>query len=445
MSHRMLLVILIFCLTCEFVEAENVVRKTLSSPNGDKVSITYNISQKNGKVTIQFTDVRHALGELHRKKYKNDDNVVALFFSRNGSFNESGTKFQGESTKAFITPAGFTYNRPVGDDGFYIASTKPTLVFDSKATEAVTLSIPFYLATHPKKGVYDIIENCGALGIPIVPEADPPKKGSQQKTIEYTVEEVVEESSSSSEEIARKFIVQIKTSLEYLDYQQEGEFSPDLINKIANLAGLKEEVKDKKVLRDIDKTLEECNQKRKELKQRAEQLAEQQEANNKQKEKDAQEEALFISCRSITDYDRFLSLYPDGKYKEEAEKNRDNLREGEKRKQKRTIWMIIGGALLAVLLFVGNQVMQSFRNIKTQRSIMQMQQNATRQVTGNAKRRAAGIIHNKTHQAINVTRNKGKTLVQKGVEKTKNATAKKGSTKAKTIGKKTNSNKQVSI
>ena len=144
-----------------------------------------------------------------------------------------------------------------------------------------------------------------------------------------------------------------------------------------------------------------------------------------------------------------MNLNPNSKYKAEAEKNRDELKakkeEEDGKQKKRTIWMIIGGALLAILLFVGNQVMQSFRNIKTQRSIMQMQQNATRQVTGNAKRRVAGIIHNKTHQAMNVTRNKGKTLVQKGVEKTKNANLKKGNTKAKIIGKKTNSNKQVSI
>jgi hypothetical protein len=438
MNYRKLLGILVLVLTCNLVGAESVT-KTLSSPNGDKVSITYNISQKNGKVTIQFTDVRHALGELHKKKNKNDDNVVALFFSRNGSFNESGTKFQGESTKAFISPAGLTYNRPVEDDGFYIASKKPTLAFDSKATEAVTLSIPFYLATHPKKGVYDIFENCGSLGIPIVPEANPQRQGSQQKTIEYTVEE--EESSFSFEEEARQRIAHINTSLDY----QEGAFSQDLINEIANLAGLKEKVKDKNVLKAIDETLAKCDQKREELKQQAKQ----QEAINEQKEKNAQEDAEFRNCRTIEDYEHFLNLNPDSKYKAEAEKNRDELKakkeEEDGKQKKRTIWMIIGGALLAVLLFVGNQVMQNFRNIKTQRSIMQMQQNATRQVTGNAKRRVAGIIHNKTHQAMNVTRNKGKTLVQKGVEKTKNASAKKGSTKAKTIGKKTNSNKQVSI
>lgn len=438
MSHRMLLVILVLSLTCKFVGAENVT-KTLSSPNGDKVIITYNISQKNEKVTIQFTDVRHTLGDLHRKKYKNDDNVVTLFFSRNGSFNESGIKFQGESTKAFISPAGLTYNRPEEDDGFYIASKKPVLAFDSKATEAVILSIPFYLATHPKKGVYDIIETCGALAIPIVPEANPQKKGSQQKTIEYTVEE--EESSFSFEEEARQRIAHINTSLDY----QEGAFSQDLINEIANLAGLKEKVKDKNVLKAIDETLAKCDKKREELKQQAKQ----QEAINEQKERIAQEDAEFRNCRTVEDYEHFLNLNPNSKYKAEAEKNRDELKakkeEEDGKQKKRTIWMIIGGALLAILLFVGNQVMQSFRNIKTQRSIMQMQQNATRQVTGNAKRRVAGVIHNKTHQAINITRNKGKTLVQKGIEKTKNTNVKKGSTKAKTIGKKTNSNKQVSI
>jgi hypothetical protein len=452
MNHRKLIGIFALLLACKFVGAENVT-KTLSSPNGDKVSVAYTVTQKNGKVTIQLTDVRQALGESHGKEYE-DDEVVVLFFSRNGSFGEKGTEFQGESTKAFMSPAGLTYNKPEEDDGFFIASQKPVLSFDSKATEAVTLSIPFYLATHPKRGVYNIFESCGNLNIRIGsgPETNPKRKESQQATIEYTIEE--EESSFSFDDEAKQRIAHVNTLLDF----QEGAFSPDLINEIASLAALREKVKNKNVLKAIDETLAKCDEKRGELKQQAKH----QEDINQQKEEDAQENTEFRQCRTIEDYDHFLKLYPNSKHKAEAEKNREELKkkkeEEDSKQKKRTIWMIVGGGLLAALLFVGNQVMQSIRNIKTQRSIMEMQKSATREATGNAKRRVKSIMHNKAHQAMNVTRNKSRDIVQKGVEKTKNVNLKKDvnkgdlpsnkptdANKVKTMKKSTNSNNQFSI
>jgi len=458
MNHYKFLGIFVFLLAHCLTYAENVT-KTLSSPSGDKVTVVYNISRKNDKVIICFSDVKQTLSRIHEKIYKNNDEIVVLFFSRNGSFDEREARFFGENTKAFISPAGLTYNKPTEDDGFFVVNQKPELVFDSKATEAVTLSIPFYLAYHPKRGFYDIFEACGTLDVPIVPPTSSSKKGSQQKTIEYSVEEE-EESSFSFEDEARQRIAQINTLLDF----QEGSFSQDLINEIANLAALREKVKDRKVIMAIDETLVKCNEKKAELRQNAqhqENINKKEEAKNQE---NAEERQLYLSCMDTTNCLRYLEIYGDeGKYSQQVKEKLKTLRDQKKTsdaKQKhRTIWMIIGGGLMAALLFVGNQAMQSFRNIKTQRSILEMQQDITRRATGTAKRRAKSIIHNKTHQAMNATRNKGRDLMQKGVEKSKSINLKKkdgskgvtqangsdDTNKAKTVKAKTNNNKQFSI
>ena len=61
--------------------------------------------------------------------------------------------------------------------------------------------------------------------------------------------------------------------------------------------------------------------------------------------------------------------------------------------------MIVGGALLAVLLFVSNQVLQTMRNRRTQRSMMQIQQDAVNRAKSMAKGKAKGAIRKQTDKA----------------------------------------------
>lgn len=444
MRHFKFSLALALLLACNLASAHKAT-ETLSSPNSDKVSITYEILQNNGKVTICFTNVRKTIGN-HGRKYQNPDEIVVLFFDRKGGY-DSDVHFSGEiNTNPFTIPAGLEYKK--SEDGFFIIgqSTPPKLTFEMTASAAVDLSIPIYLAWHPKRGKYEVFQHCGNLDIAIAPETTPQKKGSQQKTVEYAVED--EESSFSFEDEARQRIAHINALLAY----QEDSFSPELVNEIACLNALKAKINDKRILTEIDETLERCDEKRDEIKQQAQQR----ENANKQEEAKAIEDAEFRNCRTAEDYDHFLKLYPNSEHKAEAEKNRDELKQEKenetKKQQKRTIWIIIGGGLMAALLFVGNQVMQSVRNIKTQRSIMEMQQDVTRRATGTAKRRAKSVLHNKTHEAMNATRNKGRDLMQKGTEKAKTINLKKkdgGSTQANgntnKTKTKTNGNKQISI
>jgi cytoskeletal protein RodZ len=87
------------------------------------------------------------------------------------------------------------------------------------------------------------------------------------------------------------------------------------------------------------------------------------------------------------------------------------------KEKKRNIWMIIGGVLMAILLFVGNQVLQSVRNIRTQRSMMQMQQDATNRAKNMAKSKAQGAIRKQTGKITNQAKQKGQTAMRNVIDK----------------------------
>ena len=377
MRHLKFPLVLILLLVCDLASA-NKVTETLSTPAGDKVAITYEITQKGGKATICFTNVRKTLGN-HGRKFKNPDEVVVLFFDRKGGY-DSDVHFSGDiNTNPFMIPAGLEYKK--SEDGYYIIgqSTPPKLTFDMTATGSVDLSIPIYLAWHPKRGKYEVFQHCGNLNIAIAPETAPqPQKGrAGQRTESY---EYTEEVGTDYDELARSLINKINTTLDWMD--ENSSFGPELINQISALKDLETKINNKSLKMEIRQTLSACDEKREELNQQAEHrdnIIKQEEA---KAQKDAEERQVYLSCMDIQTCQHYLELYPNGEYKAEVETKLARLKADEKeakeKQQKRTIWTIIGGGLLAALLFVGNQVMQSVRNIKTQRSIMEMQQDVTR-------------------------------------------------------------------
>lgn len=421
--------------------------KTLVTAQGDKVTVSYDVTRKNGKIVVKFVGSRLTLGE-HGGKYSNPSEIVALFFDRKGGYSD---EFIGKvNTRPFTVPAGLQYNNRSEDGYFCLPHTPPpSLSFESTTTDAIALIIPLYLAKHKKRGEYEVFQYCGDIDISIAPENTPRPQNGKKEQASSTVEYVEEEVGTDNDALAELLITKVKTML---DYQDNTSFSPELINQISELKQLKSKVSSAKLRQEIEQVLESCDAKREELNKKAEE----QEVIEKQKAAEAMDDAEFRNCRTIEDYEHYLKNNPDGKHRSEAEAEKADL-EGQKKAQedkqhKRTVWMIIGGALLAILLFVGNQVMQSFRNIKTQRSIMQMQKDVAGQAAGTAKRRAKSLIRNKTHTAMNATRNKGRDLMQKGVQKTKGAAKKGGkesaasaAAKPKTMNKLGNNNKQISI
>ena len=84
----------------------------------------------------------------------------------------------------------------------------------------------------------------------------------------------------------------------------------------------------------------------------------------------------------------------------------------EESSQKRTIWMIIGGIILAILGFVGNQAFQHYRNVRNEKNMMSMQQSIVRRAEDEAKRRAQSMARQKVNQVQNAARRKSQDYVR---------------------------------
>ena len=179
--------------------------------------------------------------------------------------------------------------------------------------------------------------------------------------------------------------------------ETELPFSQSLQMEIYNLRSLKERVNDTEVIERINEVLLDYSNKEHELKnaQNDASLAAQAEEQAMAAQQKAEEEA---------------------KEKEAEEKARIQ----EEKQQKRTLWMIIGGVILGVLGFVGNAVFKHFRDVRNQKSIMQMQESIAKQAEHEAARRSIEIIRNRAHKLANSGKSKLRESIQKGDRTKKN-------------------------
>lgn len=104
--------------------------------------------------------------------------------------------------------------------------------------------------------------------------------------------------------------------------------------------------------------------------------------------------------------------------------------------KKRTIWMIIGGVLLAALSFIGNHIFQVRRN----KSMMEMTENLGRRTIENAERRAKGMARSKVNREVNAIKRKSKEAISAPVKE-----AFKSKKKDDTKNKDKNNGKIISI
>ena len=179
-------------------------------------------------------------------------------------------------------------------------------------------------------------------------------------------------------------LASIELIKQLLARETEVPFSQTLQMEIFNLRSLKSKIKDPDVTGRINEVMLMCTDKEQELKaagQSAELAAK------------AEQQALLEQQKQ-----------------EQAEAEQE-AREQQEKQQKRTIWMIIGGAILAVLCFIGNGIFRHFREVRNQKNIMQMQESLARQAQHEAGRRVNEVVRNKAHQAAN----KGRDKVRKAV------------------------------
>ena len=206
--------------------------------------------------------------------------------------------------------------------------------------------------------------------------------------ITQTVVETIEEEAESLSEIDAVAIKRANNIVELLSRQEEYPFEEYLTEEVRSLRKQRSEVKDDNIVKMIDDILAQYDAKEKAMKAEFEKKVQQ------------QQQAVQDSI------------------KKEQEREAQAAEAKEEEQKKRNLWMLIGGAIMAVLLFVGGQVMQTVRNRRTQKNMLKMQQDAAKQAEGIAKRKAQSAIKSKTNQAINAVDQKSKEALQKSVDKT---------------------------
>ena len=249
------------------------------------------------------------------------------------------------------------------------------------------LSIPVYLAHYDRKLHYKVFASCGELKVKIAPHPAA-KPLDSQPAITQTSVETIEEEIESLPETDAVAIKRANNIVDLLSRQEEYPFEEYLTEEVRSLRKQRSEVKDDNIIKMIDDILAQYDAKERTMKAGYEKKVQQ------------QQQAVQDSI------------------KKEQEREAQAIEAKEEEQKKRNLWMLIGGAIMAVLLFVGGQVMQTIRNRRTQRSMIQMQQNAAKQAEGIAKRKAQSAIKSKTNQAINAVEQKGKSSLQKSVDKT---------------------------
>ena len=146
-------------------------------------------------------------------------------------------------------------------------------------------------------------------------------------------------------------------------------FSDNLLDEISYLRQKRREITDSALVSEISKVMEQYESKKRLLEDKS---TEEQKAQQQAEELKAQQEAQAIKAQndSIANAQQIAS----------------------EKEKKRNLWMIIGGIILAILAFIGNQIFQGIRNKKNQMRMMDMQQNIADKAEAEAKRQARNAI-----------------------------------------------------
>lgn len=379
------------------------VTDTLESSKRDRVIVTYDITQNNGQITIKFLDARKKLGRTYRDKYKKLDEVAILFFDRTGNY-EDNMEFSGINIDAFMIPKEVKYI--VSKDGYFLLNDNPTLSMELKSGENSELSIPLFIAHYEGKRHYKVFSRCEDLIINLSKKKAVRLKdvSTQQLTTQTITTQEEMDGTDVDLAVANSLINRING---LLTEQEEYPFSDELKQAISSLREISYRPVDSYLSSRIGEVLSACNLKEKELKAEAK-VAEDAAAKN------AELQAKLAERQALARQDSIAAAAL-----QKAEEER-----------KQNLWLIIGGMLLAVLAFIGNQVFRHFQNVKNQKNIMDMQQNVVKRAEEEARRRARNMARSQINRVQGEARRKTRNAINDGIGK---------------IGKKGNGNNRISI
>ena len=402
MGSKNILIAFVLLFACASVWAREVT-DTLESSKRDRVIVTYDITQNNGQITIKFLDAKKKLGRTYRDKYKKLDEVAVVFFDRTGNY-EDNMEFSGINTDAFMIPKEVKYK--VSKDGYFLLNDNPTLSMELKSGENAELSIPLFIAHYEGKRRYKVFSRCEDLKINLSKKKSlrVQDTSTQQLTTQTITTQEEMDGTDADVAVANSLINRING---LLAEQEEYPFSDELKQAISSLREISYRPIDSNLSSRIGEVLSACNLKEKELKAEAK-AAEDAAAKNAELQAKLAEEQAQARQDSIATAAQ-----------QKAEEDR-----------KQNLWLIIGGVILAILAFVGNKTFQHFRNVKNQKSIMDMQQNVVRRAEDEAKRRARNMARSQINRVQGEARRKTRSAINDGIGK---------------IGKKGKGNKGISI
>lgn len=386
---RMLVIYLLAFISPSLVSAK-LVRDTVYTRQNDQIILTYDVTVNGNDVSLRIDSKPRVIpGENLRKACMGDLSLLkVVLFDRIGNFGK--TKWSGMSPTAFMIPYGLSYDR--SPEGFYILGESAPISFVKKNADIRDVNFPLYVAVYEKKQSYKLVGSSSQpLKVTIGEVAKGAKRTGRKGTeTERIVVQTSEELETENEDIA-KALGSIQMIRQLVASETELPFSQTLQMEIYNLRTLKDRVKDADIIDRINEVLLSCNDKERELKiaQKEASLAAQ-----------AQEQALIAQQKAEE----------EARQKESEEKARIQ----EEKQQKRTLWMIIGGVILAISVFIGNAIFKHFRDVRNQKSIMEMQESLAKQAEHEASRRSREIVRNKAHQVAN----KGKSKMRESINNT---------------------------
>lgn len=366
------------------------VKDTVYTRQNDQIILTYDIAVNGNDISLKIDNKPRIIpSDNLRKACKGDLSLLkVVLFDRVGDFGK--TKWNGMSPTAFTVPSGLSYDKT--SEGFYILGESSPISFVKKSADKRDINFPLYVAVYEKKQTYKLV---GSTTHPLKVAIGKASNGNNRTVRTGTETERIaiqtsEELEADNEDVA-KALSSMQMIRQLLASETELPFSETLKMEIYNLRSLKDRIKDKDVIERINEVLLAYNDKERELKdsQREASLAAQ-----------AQEQALIAQQKAEE----------DARQKEAEEKARIQ----EEKQQKRTLWMIIGGVILAILAFIGNAIFKHFRDVRNQKSIMEMQESLAKQAEHEASRRSREIVRNKAHQVAN----KGKSKMRESLQNT---------------------------
>jgi len=380
---RLLKIILVFFMMTVFNSlciTAKVVKDTLYTTDGDRIIVKYDVSHTNGQYTISFKDQHKKLGNINGGKYQDLSKIAVMFFDRSGDF--SGDVSIKNMVPEKMKFSGSVRYQKSSDDGFFVVQEEPTLVFSVK--DEGEIIIPLYLANHSKKSKYELFTKSKGIKISIKPTSRIVQQSSTTTQVsEHSVTSTTEvETDDKSTLIVLQTIKEVKHKL-----KEEEKITDGIKSDIDYLRNQKRAISDPNIITRINEVLDMYDEKVTSL-----------EAQAKAEQEEAAQEAADMARRE----DEARQAKNDSivhAQNEQAEKAK-----------KKNFWMIIGGIILFVLAFVGNQVLQSIRNARNQKRMMNMQQSIVNKAENEAKKKA--------QQAVRSARNRTVAKASNAVRKT---------------------------